>query len=204
MIGKAIILGTGESAKHYKPDPFNFVLGINDAVKLGYKLSAVCFVDKWSRVVSTRPQVLETPKFVEKIANYGDCPLPYSKRIKSVKHVFNGKFQYEAEPISHGSSSALYAICIACYYGRKEIEVFGVDLVTHESIGAKFQSKNIHISKVPTFKESGFTDIKKWAKKYSLHNSILELRMVRKFLEGKKIALKINENSPIARIINED
>ena len=204
MKGKAVILGTGESAKHYKPDSFDFVLGINDAVKLGYELNAICFVDKWQRVVTTRPKVLDTPKFVEKIANFGDCPLPYSKRIKSVRHVFNGKFQYEREPISHGNSSALYAVCIACYYGRKEIEVFGVDLVTHEAMGANFKSKGIDIKTVPTFKEGTFTDIKKWAKKYSLHNSILELRMLREFLDKKGITMKINKNSPIAKIVNND
>jgi hypothetical protein len=204
MRKKAVILGTGESAKHYKQDLFDFVLGINDAVKLGYKLDAICFVDKWKRVVNTRPEVLNTDKFTEKICKYGDCPLPYSKQIESVKHVMNGSFTVDRKPISHGASSALYAVCICTYYGYKEIELYGIDLITHEAMSAEFIRKGIDINKVPTLSESGFKDARKWASKYSLHNSILELVLVRKFLKGKGIKMSLTKDSPISKIVNND
>jgi hypothetical protein len=206
MKRKAIILGTGDSAKHFKQDkhPFDFVLGINDAVKLGYKMDAICFVDTWKRVVSTRPDILETPKLIHKFSNYGDCPLPYSLRIPTVNHVFNGKFNIDRKPVSSGSSSALYAICIACLYGFTDIEVFGVDLVTHQAMGASFMSRKLDIEEVPTFAKSGIKDMKKWAGHYSLHNAVLELRMLRAYLDTKKIKMKFTDFSPIARIINED
>lgn len=206
MKRKAIILGTGESAKHFKQDkhPFDYVLGINDAVKLGYQLDAICFVDPWKRVVSTRPQILDTPKFVQKFSNYGDCKLPYSLRIPTVNHVFNGKFNIDRKPLSSGASSALYAICIACFYGFTDIEVYGVDLVTHEAMGAEFMSRKKSIEDVPTFAKSGFKDMKKWAGHYSLHNAILELRMLRTYLESKKIKMRFTEFSPINKLINED
>ena len=201
-MSKAIILGTGLSAKHYKYQYGDWVLGINDAIKLGHDLDAICFTDKWKRVISTRPAVLRTPNHVKKFANFGDCNLPNSERVSSKRHTFNGKFSIDRTPLSHGFSSAIYAICIACHWGYKKIDVYGVDLINHE-ICAEFKSKKIDIESVPTLIESGLS-FNDWVKKYCLTKAIGELRMLREYLDSKKIKLTFAKKSPIARIINID
>jgi hypothetical protein len=142
-MGAIAVLGLGESLKYYKKDGFEATIGVNDIWHWVQTDYVVC-VDMKERFTPERLKVLEECRPKKFYSIFPTWEHPEVKDWADRADIQHIELQYEypnyvcqlnipAVPKSLCSPFVAAAIAFK-YLGATEIHVFGVDLLTHESL----------------------------------------------------------------------
>ena len=133
---KAVILGSGASIQHYKPEEHvgAWVIGANDAIK-SHKLNAFCCADTYQDICLKRPIALTTPANVEFwgrknvgwegwAKHRGNCNLVHTRRFNDF---WDSKELLRPDQHIHGYHTPFFCATVAIKKGFDELYFYGID-----------------------------------------------------------------------------
>lgn len=145
---KVAVVGCGPSAKQWGETKFELSIGVNDAIKWGYKLDQLVLVNFQRKFTHERLQhIINTKAKVWTHTSAWNKHFPDSVIIKLTS--FNGNIRNDL--IYCSKTSPMVAMSLAIKQGASEITVFGVDMLTHQAYRAGTKQGDYEIKKYIQF-----------------------------------------------------